>query len=238
MNQRATVLKSASVGEILPLDQFNYEDLQIRCENYLESIREQTRQMLIKAQQEVEKIKKQAAEQGRQKGLAQGMLEAEKKNDQLLKKKTEQFVQDRIKTVLPLLQQASKEVAHEKQACLSRWESQAIDLVVAITEKIVHRSLALDTEIIKERIEEVLKLTIGNSQITIRIAEQDLESLDSCRETVIATLAQHADVKLIGDPSLSPGDVLVNTEHGQVDARIETQLNRIAEELLGERPAA
>lgn len=232
MSQIAKVLKADSLTDMLAADQFNYEDLKIRCEQYLESVREQTRKMLVQAQQEVNQIKKQASEQGRQEGIAQGLKEAEKQSNQAIQKKAQQIVQKKIQNVVPLLQQASQELEHEKQACLSRWESQSIELVLAITEKVIHRSIDQNPEIVKQRIEEVLKLTVGNSQITIRIAEQDIESLDEFQETVISTLSQHANVNLIGDASFTSGDVVVTTEHGVVDARIETQLERIAEELL------
>ena len=238
MSQNTKVLKSSLVGDALAADQFNYEDLRLRCEKYLETIREQTRQMLTQAQQEVEQIKKKAAEQGHQEGYSQGLKDAELKNDQLLQQKAKQLVQKKTENVLPLLQQASKELGHERQACIARWETQAIDLVLAITEKIIHRSIDQNPEIVKQRIEEVLKLTIGNSKIMIRIAEQDLESLGSYREDVVSTLAQNAEVKLVGDPSFSPGDILVMTEHGVVDARVEFQLERIADELLGDQPTA
>ncbi|MBL4883869.1 MAG: hypothetical protein JKY95_04930 [Planctomycetaceae bacterium] len=235
MNQRATVLKSDSYGDMLAADQFNYEDLQVRCEEYLETIKKQTRKMIEKAQREVDQIKQQAKKQGHEEGLAQGMQAAEKQNNQLLNQKSEALVKKKVENVLPLLKQASEQLGHEKQACLARWETQAIDLVLAISGKVIHRSVDQDPEIVKARIEEVLKLTIGNSQISIRISEQDLESLGSYRESVITTLAQHADVKLIGDPDLSSGDILVSTEHGAIDARVETQLERIAAELLGDR---
>jgi len=236
MNQRAKVLKSVIVGEMLEADHFNYEDLRARCENYLESVRDQTREMLTQAQQKAEQVRLRAKEQGHQEGYLQGLKEAEQKNTQQLQQQAEQLAQKKLQTVLPLLQQASQEIGHERQACLSRWESQAVELVQAITEKIIHRSLPQDPEIVKERVEEVLKLTVGNSQIVIRIAEQDLESLEPYRESILATLSQQAQVKLVGEAGFTSGDIVVSTEHGEVDARIETQLERIAEELLGETP--
>ncbi len=234
MNQTTKVLKAESLAEMSAVDQFNYEDLKKRCEHYLESVREKTRQMLLQAQEEVNQIKKQAAEQGRKEGIERGLQEAQKQNDQAIQKKAQQLVQKKIQNLVPLLQEASQNLEHEKQACLSRWESQAIELVIAITEKLVHRSLKLSPEIVRDRLEEILKLTVGNSQLSIRVAEQDLESLEEFRETVIKTLSQQAHVNLTADPNLNSGDVFVTTEHGVIDARIETQLDRIAEELLGD----
>ncbi len=234
MSQNVKVLKADSLTDLLAVDQFNYEDLKARCERYLESIREQTRKMIVQAQEEVIEIKKQAAEQGRKEGIAQGLQEAEKQNNQAVQKKAQQIVQKKIENVVPLLQRASQDIEHEKQACLARWESQAIELVLAITEKVIHRSIDQNPDIVKERIEEVLKLTVGNSQVTIRVAKQDLDTLEEFQETVIETLSQHANVNLIGDERFHSGDVVVTTEQGLVDARIETQLERIAEELLGD----
>ena len=40
------------------------------------------------------------------------------------------------------------------------------------------------------------------------------------------------DVRLVADETVTPGGSIVVTDHGQIDARVETILGRISDELL------
>ncbi|HBN74806.1 MAG TPA: hypothetical protein DD473_03075, partial [Planctomycetaceae bacterium] len=76
MSSSTRVMKSNTISEALAGGQYNFEDLQVRCENYLESVRQQARQMLLDAQEEIEQLKQEAKAEGHQLGLQQGLQEA------------------------------------------------------------------------------------------------------------------------------------------------------------------
>ncbi len=233
MTVQPRILKSTSASELLTAGQFNYEDLRQRCDNYLQTIREQAQRMLLEAQQQVEQIRKNAVEQGRQTGLAEGLKQSETQIQQRLQQQAEQLTQQRLSALLPVLQKASGQLQQERQNCLAHWELQAMELVMTVCEKLVHQQLAVDPLLLKARLSEILQLTIGAHQIVIRVATTDLEQLGPELETVIQAVEQRAEVQILADPALAPGDYIVETEHGQIDARIQTQLNRIAHELIG-----
>jgi len=48
---------------------YNFKDIEKRCEDYILNVRDQTRQMLIDAQQEAEKIKQDAFRQANSRGI-------------------------------------------------------------------------------------------------------------------------------------------------------------------------
>jgi len=49
---------------------------------------------------------------------------------------------------------------------------------------------------------------------------------------IVESLTACADSILISDPQLARGGCRIQTVHGEIDARVETMLERLAEELL------
>ena len=54
---------------------------------------------------------------------------------------------------------------------------------------------------------------------------------------LLAKLRSIEDVQIVPDEAVSPGGCIVRFGAGQIDATLETQLRRIADELLGEQEA-
>ncbi|MCG6154506.1 FliH/SctL family protein [Rubinisphaera margarita] len=233
MTTSPRVMKSAAVADAMAVGQFNYEDLRGRCENYLDSVRQQAQQLLTDAQDNAEKIKQAAIKEGREVGLKQGLLEAEKSIQTRVKQEAAAAVDAKLKTVLPSLKQAVAEVHQIRDQAESYWHDQAIDLVMAMTGKLVHRMLERDPGIGVERLQEVLKLVVGQSELQIEVAESDLAALQEELEQVTKRVSQ-TGVKLIGQAELKPGDYRVLMKYGEIDARVDVQLQRIIEELVGE----
>jgi flagellar biosynthesis/type III secretory pathway protein FliH len=84
-----------------------------------------------------------------------------------------------------------------------------------------------------------LQLSAGSRRVEVRLHPGDLELLTG--DEALATssgLSDLCDDLFVADPSLEPGDCQVRTTDGQVDARLETLLGRIATELLDRDEAA
>ena len=77
-------------------------------------------------------------------------------------------------------------------------------------------------------------LAAGNPQIRVKLHPDDLAHLGDGAAEVVRTLAACGEATLVPDASLSPGGCLVETQHGIIDARLETQLDRIVSELVGD----
>ncbi len=233
MNSSARVMKSNTISEALAAGQFNFEDLQLRCEKYLETVREQSRQMLLDAQEEIERLKQAAITEGHQLGVQQGLQEAEKTSQLKIKQEAKVQIDKKLQAVMPGLQQAVGQIHELRQHAEAYWQEQSIELVLAISRKLIHRAIASDPTIVADRIQDVLKLVIGQSEIQLHVSEQDLDVLGDQLEQVTHKV-QQTKVQLIGQPEMASGECVVQMKYGKIDARIETQLNRIAEELLGE----
>ena len=65
----------------------------------------------------------------------------------------------------------------------------------------------------------------------------DLKPLQGMIDELLAAQGRTVCNEVVADPQVKPGDCMVATLHGTVDARLETRLARIEEELLEGRRA-
>ena len=113
----------------------------------------------------------------------------------------------------------------------AEWEAQAIYLAAAIAARIIRRELARDPQIQARYIQEALELAAGCGQVRVRIHPDDRQALGVPAAQWLEPLLARASAELVADPTVSPGGCVVETQHGQIDQQIETQLARIEEEL-------
>ena len=66
----------------------------------------------------------------------------------------------------------------------------------------------------------------------LRLNPGDLEALGDRVRVAVQKNTRGIEIKLIGDDKVSAGGCIVVTEHGEIDAQIETMLTRISDELL------
>jgi len=103
---------------------------------------------------------------------------------------------------------------------------------VAIAEKILHRQLKLSPEISTELMRETLDLIVGSSQLKLRMHPQDVALLGQHADDVVRAAARCGDVEIESDPAVTRGGCIIETQHGTIDAQLETQLERIMSELV------
>jgi len=232
------VLKANAVRELGGRVAFNFEDLRRQGEEYMAGVRAEAEALLAAARREVDALREQARKEGRDAGRAEGLQAAQLTIEQQVAQRAEQMATQRLKTALPALEQAAAALRAERDDWLVRWESTAVELSVAIAGKLVRGVLELEPDRVRNMLREVLQLAAGQSQVAIHLSPTDVERLGADAAEVIRSTSGCAEARLIPDPALAPGDCRIVTQHGEVDARIETMLERITAELLGQAPAA
>ncbi len=213
---------------------FNYEDLRQRCDNYIEQISAQAKQILLNAQAEAEQLRSQAVEEGRAEGLRAGHEEGLRDQQQVIEQTADKQATERLDATLPAIQAVVEALTIERNRWLATWQNTAIQLSVAIAEKLVHGELAQRPELAQESIREALELAAGNPQIKLRMNPGDVEHLGQWCEDMVSAVSPAGTAEIFADSTITSGGCVVETKHGKIDARIETKLARIAQELLDE----
>ncbi len=215
----ATIIKAS--GPIRPANgsSFNFDDMTVRANSYLDTMRGQATQIIAKAQQDAEAIRRRAEEDGRQAAI----------------RAAEQVIEERVgkqlATLLPAIQQATKQIAQSKDAWLTHWEQRAVHLAVRIAERVIHREIKRDPQITVAFVKEALELCSGSAELLVRMHPDDRTTLGAHVEALARAVARQGTAKVVSDETISPGGCRVETRFGAVDQRIEEQLNRMEEDL-------
>lgn len=109
-------------------------------------------------------------------------------------------------------------------------EKEIVQLILAMTEKILGTIVDLRPEIISQVIRNTLEQAKGAQKITVKINPVHLPYLSRAEEIFKETGAEVADV--VEEPALKPGDCQVITENGFIEAIIEEQLLELKRVLL------
>lgn len=162
---------------------------------------------------EMEKRQKKGFDEGYQK--AKDDLESEY-SDELLKK-TEEFYQ-----ILASFEQ--KIIDYEKN-----FDEIVISVSTKIAEKIIHKEIENKT-VIQNTLKEAVKKILGANEIIIKINPEDYKgiSLDGTQKDLEKNFSK---IRFEQDGNIDIGGCLIESEAGNVDARISTQLDEISKQL-------
>ena len=228
----ARIIKAHSTHALSTVEGCNFVDLQEQGNQIVAQARRDAEQILDAARNDATQLCEQILSAARDEGRAHGL-----RGSQVIIAKTateiaEQQVTDQLATALPALQAAAESLQAERDRWLVRWEQIAVRLGVAIAEKLLQRQLAARPEFATEMISDALRLAAGQPQLTVYLHPDDLSAWGDRAPQIVQSLTACADTTLVPDPHSMRGGCRIETRHGEIDARVETMLHRIAEELV------
>jgi flagellar assembly protein FliH len=198
---------------------YDLTDMSAQADSYLANVRRQAAEIVEQAKREADAVRKDAEVAGRR--------AAEQAIERILDEK----VAKQMKTLTPALQAAVKQVEDAKQSWLRRWESSAVELAVAIAGRLVRGEIQRRPEISAAWIRESLQLAAGSADVTVRLNPADHETLARQVQQLATLFTPLAKLSVVPDESITPGGCKLVTEFGMIDQQLETQLERVKEEL-------
>jgi len=150
------------------------------------------------------------------KGFAQG----EKDGLEMGTKKVEKIL-DRIHGTL-------QDIVGYGQEFAKRYEKEILHLICAIAEKVVRGAVNVDNQIVRETILEAFSLAADRSEVTVKINPEEVEYVKEIRPEFFDRISELKSITIESDPSITRGGCFMETAFGKVDARLETQLEKIA----------
>lgn len=106
-------------------------------------------------------------------------------------------------------------------------QREALKLALVIAKKILGRELKINPDGILGVIQKALAIAEPSVMIRLRVSPDFVEYCSNHRED----LHLPDEISIAGDPAIASGGCVVETESGEIDARIETQLRVLAEAL-------
>ena len=205
--------------EGISASRFNLDDVTQKAERYLEQVRGEAAAIVAKARSEADEVRKRAE----QEGLQQGMQSAER----LLSQRIEQ----QLAAAVPALDKAVEGIRAARDEWQVYWDRNLLTLALGIARKLVRRELALAPEIALAWVREALELASRGNRLRLRIHPRDQQLLGEHLTRLVARTGREAETEVVADDSISTGGCKVETEFGEVDLQLESQLARLSEDL-------
>jgi len=109
----------------------------------------------------------------------------------------------------------------------NRFEGVAINLALALAEKIIRREVASEPEAVLRQIREAVRRVLGVERIKLRVNPGDEEIVRDRRAAVIAQSDSIREVVIEADEGVERGGCILESDSGNVDAQLSTQLKNI-----------
>jgi flagellar assembly protein FliH len=154
-------------------------------------------------------LEKNAYESGYRQGEKAGLAAAEQKIEAIVKRQAEGII----------------EIGRIKSALYVQVEREVVRLAIEVAKKIVHREVQVDREIIQTLVRVALSHVADKAPVSIHVNPKDFEYISE-RQTELSQ-AEGRTISFIPDKSIERGGCLVETDCGDIDARLEEKFSEV-----------
>jgi flagellar biosynthesis/type III secretory pathway protein FliH len=113
--------------------------------------------------------------------------------------------------------------------------NQIRQLSLAIAKKIIGKELEFNPDSIVDMAKKHLQSIRQRREVYLRVSPADLEHLREAKRELIDQLGRAKEIEIRSDEALTAGSMIIETEAGTIDARIETQMAVIEKVLMGKK---
>ncbi len=125
-------------------------------------------------------------------------------------------------------------VAAEAEKLRQNAADRMIELAVQIARKILEEELTTSPEKIRLLARKALKGAKWAQSVKIKANPKDLEMLENSRGEFMSLLSSVNELSIVGDSEVPIGGCVVETEEGEMDATLETQVSAMYQALKKE----
>ncbi len=146
-----------------------------------------------------------------------GLLQGEKTGMEIAERKME--------AVMQRYSDAVCEIQRLRSSLYAQVEREVVKLAVAVAKKIVHREIQVDHDIVRTLVHVALSRVAEKSTVTLCLNPDDYDYLVEHRAGLSQSEGQ--DITLLADKSVERGGCLIQTNCGDIDARIEEEFHEV-----------
>ena len=202
---------------------FNIEDMQSRAREYLIEIQSQATELLERSKQEAIQIKRQA----HQEGLQAAQQEIAKKIEESAAKLSDQ----KCRTAIESCERAVAEISEATSGWLSQWRNQTVAIAAKMAEKLVRSQMQDRSELLRVWMEEAIVALRDERELRVLVNPEDFAVAGRFLQTLSRTVPHAGNVEVVPDPQIQLGGCIVRSKNGQIDQQLETQLQRLVQQL-------
>jgi flagellar assembly protein FliH len=179
------------------------------------------------AEEEVSEIKKEATraasdaeDEARRKGLDEGrekgFMEGSAEHERLV---------ERLHVIINKAIDRRNEIIEESEA-------QIVNLVLQITKKVVKVISENQKNVVINNVTQALRKLKEKTDVIIRVNIADLEMVTNHIQDIVDRVERDHHITVAEDSTVDPGGTIIETDFGEIDARIASQLQEIEDRIL------
>ncbi len=154
-------------------------------------------------------------ENARQEGYAAGISEAEEQTAEMKEE------------ALRILENARR----EREDMLENVESDAVDLIINVIDKILCKTLDLDKSVILNLVRQGFSQTTVTGNIFVRVSDDDYDIVNENKDEIFNMIDSNVKLELIKDMTLGKGDCIIETPFGNIDCGLKQQFEGLKNSL-------
>lgn len=140
-----------------------------------------------------------------------------------------------LSNVFKALREAIEEVYAIREQVFRHSEEDLLKLSILVARKIIQQEVSQDRRILSNVVAAALDNASGRDDVVIRLNPDDLKLVNSQKQINLSGLGEKKLLNLKPDDTIPAGGCVVETQMGEIDARLEKQLDEIYKRLTEER---
>jgi len=140
----------------------------------------------------------------------------------------------RLEATVAALEQSVEELSLLRGKMMEETEEQLVTLAASIAKRVIGREITLDPEIMLTLAAEGIDALGERDRVVVRFGFLDRDDLLASMVERLKRRAPRCEV--LQDPSLGPGQCVVESEFGQVDESVDARLDNVLRALLPSAP--
>jgi len=198
----------------------NKQQAEIEAEKIITEAKDKAVEIENEVRQSLEGERKKALDEGREEGRREGYNEG--------KAEVERLVQ-RTQVMLERAQDKRGEI-------LSETEKEIIALVLLIARKVIKIISENQRDVIISNVVQSLRKIKGRGSVIIRVNMVDLQLATEHKDEFIKLVEGASSVQIVEDSTVDLGGCIIETDFGEIDARISSQLAELESKILEVSP--
>ena len=140
-----------------------------------------------------------------------------------------------LSNVFKSLRKAIDEVTALREQIFRESEEDLLRLSMLVARKIIQQEISEDRRILTRVVTAALENAAERDDVVVRLNPEDYRLVTTHRQHYLQGIGEDKNLNLKPDETISQGGCVVDTVMGEIDARLESQLDEIHKRLLEDR---
>jgi len=192
------------------------QEAEDEAQRILSEAKRQAEELEHEINQKMERIEREASESGHKEGREKGFQEGREEVNRLV---------ERLHKVLT-------QAIDKRGQIIEEAETQVVNLVLLMTRKVIKVISENQKNVVINNVVQALRKLKSRGDVVIRVNLADLELTTEHTNDFLSMVENVKSISVLEDSSVDRGGCIIETDFGQIDARISSQIHEIEEKIL------